>query len=99
MPQTESQVRDEAKKLAEKIVPLLKKEDDFTIKLKGSTVWLEDIHSSGFVAWAPDDTGEPYLDTDKVYPEVQQIFSGVDFLPTVPRLERFIKACKHLAES
>lgn len=90
-------IQDKAQNLAEKIRLMLTRENDFEIKLKGSSIWLADIHGSGYVAWAEDNVS---LSSNSlpVYPEQRHIGSGLDYLPTAQDLERFINACQHLAD-
>jgi hypothetical protein len=91
----ETEIRDNAQDLAEAIRPLLNTDNDYQIKLNNSTIWLEDIHGSGYVAWAEDNTGWDAL-TQTVLPELRQSMSGAENLPTVFELKAFINACKHL---
>ena len=97
MTPVQSKIRDNAQALAERLIPALKASDEHRIKLDDSTVWLEDIHGSGFVAWAEDNTSWDSL-TQTVYPEARQAGSVFDCLPTEHELERFVNACQHLTE-
>lgn len=92
----QNDTRDKAQDLAEAIRLQLTTDNDFQIKLNGSTVWLEDIHGSGFVAWAEDNTGWDAL-TQTVLPELRQPVSGAENLPTITELNAFIDACQGLA--
>jgi hypothetical protein len=90
-----SGLRDRAQAVAEKIRPMLTTANNFELRLPGSTVWLEDIHGAGYVAWAEDDRNWDSL-TQTVLPELRQPISGADRLPDDDELDAFIAAVKAL---
>jgi hypothetical protein len=89
-----SALRDKAQALAESIRPLLHKGNDWQVELSGSTIWLKDIHDSGYVAWCNDNLTMATQFTQAVLPEARQICSGIDRLPTEAELTAFIEACQ-----